>query len=142
MAAKLGHVELLECLIEKGAFVNATDYHECTALHLACQGDQVDCSLLLLMQSADVNVQGSKAEAHVLHGLSTLEQPCCCTSCTLRWFKLSSCGRKLGSPCNLLLLLLQTTMAVRRYITAQREGTSGVQRCWRGRRRRRFASIL
>ena len=37
--------------------VAAADYDERTPLHVACARDQVDCSLILLLQAADVEYQ-------------------------------------------------------------------------------------
>jgi ankyrin repeat protein len=56
VASNIGHVDIVQLLLERGAKVDALDYNECTPLHLSCDKDNVDCSLILLMHGANVNV--------------------------------------------------------------------------------------
>ena len=56
IAASMGHVDIVQLLLDKGAKVDCLDHHECTPLHLSCDQDNVDTSLILLMQGANVNV--------------------------------------------------------------------------------------
>ncbi|XP_047245850.1 ankyrin repeat domain-containing protein 27 isoform X3 [Girardinichthys multiradiatus] len=56
-AAICGQAQLIDLLVNKGASVNATDYHALTPLHLACQRGFQGVSLLLLHYKANTEAQ-------------------------------------------------------------------------------------
>ncbi|XP_034033197.1 ankyrin repeat domain-containing protein 27 [Thalassophryne amazonica] len=57
VAAVCGQTQLIELLVDKGAPVNATDYHTLTPLHLACQRGYQGVTLLLLHYKANADAQ-------------------------------------------------------------------------------------
>ncbi|KAJ8248976.1 hypothetical protein GJAV_G00229810 [Gymnothorax javanicus] len=57
VAAICGQSQLIDLLVEKGAVVNATDYHAFTPLHLSCQKGHQAVTLLLLHYKASTDVQ-------------------------------------------------------------------------------------
>uniref|UniRef100_A0A8C2PSZ2 Ankyrin 2a, neuronal n=1 Tax=Cyprinus carpio TaxID=7962 RepID=A0A8C2PSZ2_CYPCA len=57
LAAKEGHVELVEELMERGATVNSSTKKGNTALHIACLAGQKEVAKLLMKRGADVNSQ-------------------------------------------------------------------------------------
>ncbi|XP_029951992.1 ankyrin repeat domain-containing protein 27-like [Salarias fasciatus] len=57
VAAVCGQAQLIDLLIQKGASVNATDYHALTPLHLACQRGYQGVTLLLLHYKANTDAQ-------------------------------------------------------------------------------------
>ncbi|CAM9793284.1 unnamed protein product [Ectocarpus sp. 6 AP-2014] len=58
LAARRGHVEVMQALIRHGVDVNAPDSNGCTALHSAAMGDTVGAINALIEAGAKINAQG------------------------------------------------------------------------------------
>ena len=57
MASERGHLDIVKCLIEKGADVNAKDEDEETALHLASEEGHLEIVQYLIEKGADINAK-------------------------------------------------------------------------------------
>ncbi|XP_071097342.1 uncharacterized protein [Haliotis cracherodii] len=59
-AARSGHTETVQHLLNKGAVTNESDCQSYTPLHLACESGNINTVEVLLSSSADVNAVGHK----------------------------------------------------------------------------------
>jgi ankyrin repeat protein len=59
-AARFGHVRLIELLILAGANINGKNRENCTALHLACEHNQIGAATSLLKFKADLDITNSE----------------------------------------------------------------------------------
>jgi len=58
MAAARGHVDVVRCLLENGADVNARANRDFTPLMMAITNNRVNVAIFLIEHGADVNIQG------------------------------------------------------------------------------------
>jgi len=56
LAAQLGHVEVVECLLENGASVNMVEVDKWSSLHLACERKRIEVVKVLLEQP-DIDIE-------------------------------------------------------------------------------------
>ncbi|KAJ7112597.1 hypothetical protein C8R44DRAFT_882361 [Mycena epipterygia] len=60
VASRLGHINIVRLLLEKGADVNTADAEHGSALQAACSGGHTETVRLLLEKGADVNAEGGE----------------------------------------------------------------------------------
>ena len=87
-AAK-GHVDVVRCLLENGADVNARANRDFTPLMMAITNNRVNVAIFLMEQGADVNIQdkdGKTALHYAVFRDSRLchKMPCVCGVCFIK----------------------------------------------------------
>jgi ankyrin repeat protein len=58
----VGHIKIVQLLLEKGADVNAQGKDSDTPLSWACDGSHIEIVQLLLEKGADINAQGEDSD--------------------------------------------------------------------------------
>jgi len=86
MAAARGHVDVVRCLLENGADVNARANRDFTPLMMAITNNRVNVAIFLIEHGADVNIQGKDGKTALHYAVfrdSRLCQkfPCVCGVC-------------------------------------------------------------
>ena len=69
VASKNGHTEIVQLLLEKGAYVNAKDNYGETALMLAAANGRTEIVQLLLEKGADVNAKNEYGRTALMYAL-------------------------------------------------------------------------